>query len=186
MEKRVVIALIIAVIIVAPTIYYIHNSYISNNSNAYDYLTIDISIVSNSSSEKTIYLPVPVIGFANSVYENEGMPIEEIDNITIVSGNGTKTIIEENGEYFLLINYSDSIHIIFNETYGYGEISPRPFDSLSSEQLFFNSTGIPDSVVSYHIQYSVNNVIGTFNLQNYSAELGWQYVDITSEIMIIN
>ena len=182
MDKKIISIIIIVLFFLLPGC--IDNG---NDEEKDRWFKIDIKIESSTSNNYEIYLPIPVNGYANWVVENEGVPIDSLNNLKLIEGNGIFEIVEKENEHFLYINSNDLTQLQLDEEYISGKKMPSPFDSLSSNKTFVNSTSDSDIMINYFIEYYIEDSKKfTWELHNYHAIIGWQEIDIKEELMIID
>ena len=98
MKKKILSVIIITLIFLMP-------GCINNETNEEKdrWFKIDIKIESSTSNNYEIYLPIPVNGYANWVIENEGAPIDSLNNLELIEGNGIFEIIEKKMDIFSIL-----------------------------------------------------------------------------------
>lgn len=144
---------------------------------------INIEIDPESTDEYEIFLPVPVKGYANWAMENEGQPIDPLTKLEMVEGNGTFNITKIEDEYFLYIKSSNRTRINYRSE---NEL-PDPFEDLSSNKIYYNSTSNSTVMINYNIEYYIEDSKEfTWSLSGYKTKIGWQEVEIERELEIID
>lgn len=154
-----------------------------NTSAKQNNFKMEFEIIPSIENAYVVYLPVPVNGYANWVVKEEGKPIDYLKYLEISEGNGTFKIIEANSEYFLNINSSGYIKIVFNFDKAENKL-PLPFDTLSSSKIFLNTTESNQTIINYFIEFRDISNHYTWSLDHYYAKNGWQDVEINEELII--
>ena len=159
----------------------------SEKSNKKRLFEMNFVIISNTSLPYEIYIPIPINGYANWVIENEGEPIDQINELRFIEGNGTYEIMIHEKEYFLRINSYNNAVINFNASYVSGNNMPDPFDELSSDKIYLNTSINTIITFDFHIRYLIEDSKDyQWNLKNHNVNNGWQDVEIKRELLIID
>ena len=142
------------------------------------WFTIDINISSNTTDDFKVKLPVPIKGYGVQDIIEEGIPIDEIYLLDVVTGSGNYSINNDTA-YMESANYTDFVKN-YIEINGTGSIHLRyhienqtfeEFSELSTTFAYYSDSNLS---VSYNINFGIRNLWGSFIISDYYSESGWQ------------
>lgn len=109
--KGIVIIIILCLFLITISFIILDSMYISDRSDEGYLATFNLSVTTTKSINYTLYIPIPVISASHSSPENEGEPIDFIEEICSNVTAYKCSIVDINDTYYMKINSNIGIQI---------------------------------------------------------------------------